>query len=173
MTEHKLMHGHNRRPSDRCRGWLVQEKFDGWRALWTGSKMITREGNEIPIPAELISKLPAGIPLDCELYAGKGGLRRIPGLISSGDWSTLRLVVFDAPNAPGGYAARHAAAVSLVGEMVAPYCKLESIAKLREDLSALWNEGGEGFMLRNPNTSYEFGKRTRNLIKFKRMSDAL
>lgn len=169
------MHGHHRRPSDRCRGWLVQEKFDGIRALWDGAKLVSRDGNEFDAPAPFIAGLPAGRPLDCELFISReGGHCAVDSALKRGQWEGLRLVIFDAPQSAGGYAERHAS-IPVTGNsahLVAEFRKLETIAKLRDELAALQTDGGEGFMLRCPKAPYRAG-RSRKLIKFKRMSDTI
>ena len=43
-------------------GWLMSEKLDGVRAIWTGSKLIIRNGNEFHAPAWFLAQLPCGIP---------------------------------------------------------------------------------------------------------------
>ena len=45
-------------------GWIIQEKFDGFRAFWTGSRLIARSGATINAPAWFTAELPA-MPLDC------------------------------------------------------------------------------------------------------------
>ena len=40
-------------------GWWMSEKLDGIRAYWTGSKLVTRNGNEIHAPAWFTDSLPS------------------------------------------------------------------------------------------------------------------
>ncbi len=147
-------------------GWIVQEKFDGHRAFWTGSRLISRSGAPINAPAWFTAGLPA-MPLDCELYAGRGGFRKVQSVVKStdGDWSALRLVCFDAPAVAGGYAARHAA---IPANIAAPYRGLgaSAVDALAAELAALKANGGEGLMLRNPDAHYTPG-RTTELLKLK------
>jgi len=147
-------------------GWIVQEKFDGHRAFWTGSRLISRSGATINAPAWFTAGLPA-MPLDCELYAGRGGFRKVQSVVKStaGDWSALRLVCFDAPAVAGGYAVRHAA---IPANIAAPYWGLgaSAVDALAAELAALKANGGEGFMLRRPDAEYTWG-RVDSLLKFK------
>jgi len=147
-------------------GWIVQEKFDGFRAFWTGSRLISRSGATINAPAWFTAGLPA-MPLDCELYAGRGGFRKVQSVVKStaGDWSALRLVCFDAPAVVGGYAVRHAA---IPANIAAPYWTIgaSTVDALAAELAALKASGGEGFMLRRPDAEYTWG-RVDSLLKFK------
>ena len=45
-------------------GWLLSEKLDGVRAIWTGSALLTRTGKRIAAPEPLLSLLPDGTALD-------------------------------------------------------------------------------------------------------------
>ena len=51
-------------------GWLMSEKLDGVRALWDGSRLVSRNGNPFPAPAEWLAMLPP-IALDGELWLGR------------------------------------------------------------------------------------------------------
>jgi len=165
MNENDMMNGTDWAGQD-VTGWIFQEKFDGHRAFWTGSRLISRSGATISAPAWFTAGLPA-MPLDCELYAGRGGFRKVQSVVKStaGDWSALRLVCFDAPAVAGGYAVRHAA---IPADIAAPYLGLgaSAVDALAAELAALKANGGEGFMLRNPDAHYTPG-RTADLLKLK------
>ena len=114
MTHLDLMHGQDY-GGQNVAGWLIQEKLDGLRALWTGSALITRSGNRFNAPDWFTAGLPSTL-LDGELYAGRGTLRRLAGRLVSArssadeDWRGVTFNVFDAPNSRGGYVERKAAA---------------------------------------------------------------
>jgi ATP-dependent DNA ligase len=55
---------------DLSRYW-VSEKYDGVRACWDGSQLLSRAGNVIHAPAWFTARLPT-TPLDGELWAGRG-----------------------------------------------------------------------------------------------------
>jgi DNA ligase-1 len=153
-------------------GWLLQEKLDGLRALWTGSALITRNGNHFNAPDWFTAGLPSTL-LDGELYAGRGTLRRLAGRLVSArssageDWRGVTFNVFDAPNSRGGYVERMAA-VNVGGcARVIPFEPLgPSLEAWRPSLARLQSNGGEGFMLREPSAPYCAG-RTASLLKFK------
>jgi len=176
MNAADLMHGKNWTPAFRIRGWIVQEKFNGIRALWTGKELLSREGNVLPAPAWFTAGLPA-MALDCELVLGFE--KDSPATVSNiarnqdGDWSRLMLVIFDAPQVAGGYELRHAAIpISRVGarhRMVAGYRIAPNLRELKSDLYAAHEIGREGFMLRHPSAPYRKGRHS-TLLKFKSRS---
>jgi hypothetical protein len=59
-------------------GWYMSEKFDGQRAIWDGSKFVTRgsssgEPRVYPyVPIWFIALMPPGIPLDGEFFIARG-----------------------------------------------------------------------------------------------------
>ena len=177
VTHLDLMHGRDYAAGQRIAGWLVQEKFDGLRCLWTGTELVSRNGERFNAPAWFTAGLPAGVPLDGELYAGVGSLGRISNLLArhkSGkdvDWQGVRFMVFDAPTVRGCFSDR---AWFLRG-IDAPHTEIvatsavESLTKLRVALKRLHKAGGEGFILRDPSAPYLAG-RTGTVLKFKSKS---
>ena len=57
-------------------GYLVSEKYDGVRAIWDGSKLLSRQGNPIHAPNWFTEPLPKGVVLDGELWAGYGAFQQ-------------------------------------------------------------------------------------------------
>ena len=55
-------------------GWWMSEKLDGVRAYWTGSKFLSRNGNEFKAPGWCCKNCPRA-PLDGELWIGRGAFR--------------------------------------------------------------------------------------------------
>lgn len=175
MTHHDLMHGIDY-AGQRVSGWLVQEKFNGLRALWTGRELVSRTGQRFNAPGWFTAGLP-DCPLDCELYGGVGTLARLSTRLArwkSGrdeDWQGARLKVFDAPEEPGGYLSRWQSVHAWLPRagfhiQLAAVREIESLSMLARDLERLQNEGGEGFMLRDPSAPYVAGRSDR-LLKFK------
>ena len=83
-------------------GWAMSEKLDGVRAYWDGRKLISRQGHPFSPPAGFTRDFPP-YPLDGELYSRRGAFEQISAAVRSanGDWSGIKLHVFDAPQAPG------------------------------------------------------------------------
>lgn len=170
------MHGKNWHGQS-CKGWLVQEKFNGLRALWTGKELVSRNGERFNAPAWFTAGLP-DCPLDGELYGGVGTMEKLSTTIArhkSGkdeDWQGVEFVVFDAPGVAGGYRQRVAGLDYLLGyaahARLAPVWPFKSFTALVKALVNLQAAGGEGFMLRHPKAPYVAG-RTDKLLKFKRL----
>ena len=86
-------------------------------------------------------------------------------------------VVFDAPNAKGGFEDRIAHAKKVVARAEAPHARVldhaqcTGIAHLREELARVEALGGEGLMLRQPGSKYVPGRST-TLLKVKTFHDA-
>jgi len=86
-------------------GWLMSEKFDGFRAVWDGEKFISKNGNVFYAPKEFTKDFPK-VPLDGELWAGREEYQTAASIIKRGtksknynaaDWDKLQYVIFDAP----------------------------------------------------------------------------
>ena len=153
-------------------GWLMSEKLDGVRAIWTGSELVSRNGNKFNAPDWFTAQLPAGVELDGEIYLGRGNFQKVISLIRSADpdWSAVRFCVFDAPKAKGGVESRLAfAADALAGCAVAsviPQRACRDEADLAAELDILVAAGAEGVMLRAPGSRYD-NYRSMNLLKMK------
>lgn len=92
-------------------GWLMSEKYDGYRAIWDGEKFISKYGNVFYAPEEFTKGFPK-VRLDGELWAGREQYQRASSIISrkpqskdynKDDWNELKYVVFDAPGLYKGY----------------------------------------------------------------------
>lgn len=158
-------------------GWWISEKLDGVRAYWDGEKFISRRGNTFTAPPEFTAGLPK-IHLDGELFLGRGkfhegsGIARSPA--SDPRWFRLKFIVFDAPNAPGGFEHRLAYSNKLsLGKYagVMKHSRLESMDQIKQLLDVVIGMKGEGLMARRPFSQYT-RKRTDDLLKIKRWYDA-
>lgn len=69
-----LMHGIEWDCQD-VSGYYASEKLDGCRAFWTGKELLTRSGRVIHAPERVTRRLPAGVPIEGELYAGVNGFQ--------------------------------------------------------------------------------------------------
>src|SRR6185295_11628886 len=87
-------------------GWWMSEKLDGIRAYWDGEAFVSRLGNRFFAPDWFVADLPADT-LDGELWVERKKFARAISIVRSGaggdDWREVRYVVFDAPNASGGF----------------------------------------------------------------------
>ena len=154
--------------------WLMSQKLDGLRAIWTGKELLSREGHAFRPPAWWTAGLPDMV-LDGELYGGPGTLSKVSGMFRrsvpiDAEWRAVRLHVYDAPEARGGIVEREAAyRVALDGGGVAvavEHVRCIGVEHLVEVAAGILAAGGEGVCLRHPSASYQPG-RSRNLVKFK------
>jgi DNA ligase-1 len=153
-------------------GLWMSEKFDGVRAVWTGAELLTRTGNRIDCPAWFTAGLPV-VPLDGELWAGRGNFQRAKGMAQSlgrvGGWEGMQFAVFDAPQS-GPFEERQA---TLQAAFPPHVCVVQHVRCTdREHLAAeflrISQAGGEGIMLRIPRSPYLFDARSRYWMKVKR-----
>lgn len=160
-------------------GWWISEKLDGVRAVWDCRQLRTRTGNVIRAPEWFLRSLPAGEPLDGELWIGRGRFQETVSVVQSRDagqaWQQVRYAAFDAPMVLGGFEDRLAAMRdSLAGDgpaYVLPQRQCSGHADLLEELASVEQQGGEGVMLRQPGSVYE-RKRSGTLLKVKTFHDA-
>lgn len=162
-------------------GWLVSEKYDGVRALWNGRQLRFRSGIAIAAPAWFTARLPA-VPLDGELWMGRGQFEALSGAVrrqqpEDAAWRAVRYMVFDLPQAGGGFAARHAQLVALVHRhgwtalrAVEQHTMADSQA-LQRRLDEVVKAGGEGLVLRRVDAGYAPG-RDASMLKLKPVRDA-
>lgn len=161
-------------------GWWMSEKLDGIRAYWDGECFVSRLGNKFFAPDWFTEDLPADT-LDGELWVGRKMFQKTTSIVRSGaaghEWKTVQYVVFDAPNARGGFEDRLAHAQKVLARSGAPHARwLEHVPcdgfdHLREELARVEGLGGEGLMLRRPGSKYEIG-RSNSLLKVKTFHDA-
>ncbi|MGF1741379.1 DNA ligase [Vibrio profundum] len=161
--------------------YWVSEKFDGIRAIWTGSILVTRSGKQINAPDWFTSQLP-NIKLDGELWAGRKGFYKVQQTVldkrpNDQMWRMVRYMVFDLPDHQGDFIQRYKALqaqfksgrnthVSYVEQF-----PVENQASLTDLLEQISNSGGEGLMLRNKHSDYQ-SSRSDDLLKIKQSQDA-
>jgi DNA ligase-1 len=160
-------------------GWLFSEKLDGVRAVWDGYQFWSRSGNPINVPDSFVRDFPQ-VTLDGELYGGRQNFDTTSGIVRTKNgtyeqWQTLNFHVFDCPDMEQyPFTERYGYLQKLIqGRCHLKLCEQTPINKadIPEKLAECIAEGGEGLMLRKPDSLYEF-KRTSSLLKVKQMHDA-
>jgi DNA ligase 1 len=166
-------------PKIDIKGWWLSEKLDGVRGYWTGKEMISRSGNPFHVPAWFTKNFPA-TPLDGELWIGRRKFSELVGTIRrklpDAGWEKVRYLIFDAPQAEGGFEKRLDFARRWFQQHPNPYSEVlkqqicENEMQLRRKLAEVEALGGEGMMLRKPNSAYTVG-RSYDLLKVKTFED--
>lgn len=90
---------------------MLSEKLDGMRMVWTGSKMYTRNGNEIHFPPYFVAGWPKSY-LDGELWLERDEFQKLMSIARKSvpneeDWRKVKYMVFDAPGLNLGFKGRY------------------------------------------------------------------
>lgn len=160
--------------------YWVSEKFDGVRAYWDGSQLLTRQGNVIHAPRWFYDKLPAQ-PLDGELWIGRGKFEQTVSTVRkkiprNKEWAAIRYMIFDLPGSSQPFNKRLEQLRILLSDpqspiQLIPHWKASSHVSLQQKLEQLAINNGEGFMLHRGNSVYKAG-RNNDILKLKIFSDA-
>lgn len=152
--------------------WAISEKLDGIRAYWDGFRFESRLGNEFYAPNWFKERMPL-YPCDGELFAGIGEFNRCVSSVKGNkpSFEGVVYVVYDSP-CDGDYIQRMGSIVGECNDLWRKHHQYEATSEefLDDFHDMIEAQGGEGLMLRNLRTPYEF-KRTNNLLKVKRFID--
>lgn len=170
--------------------WVMSEKLDGVRALWNPEQgeFLSRTGKVLHAPpAWLAAFRQVYIPLDGELFAGRGRFQDCVSLVrrkqvSDADWlgKGLKYVVFDSYLNPAeSFTHRLGRANYMLSANIPdclarihPHIQCTSHSDAQTFYSRIRKAGGEGVMLRLRTAPYEF-RRSPNLLKWKGCIDGL
>ncbi|MCB1755330.1 MAG: DNA ligase [Gammaproteobacteria bacterium] len=160
--------------------YLVSEKYDGVRAYWDGSRLISRAGNRFEAPPWFTRSFPP-VPLDGELWLARGQFERLSGIVRRQNdpqgWREVHYMVFDLPQAAGGFADRYRQLQKLLAKSPAEHLQLveqqpvTDRPTLMRRLDEVIAGGGEGLMLQRRDAVYR-GGRSNDLVKLKAWRDA-
>ena len=160
-------------------GWWMSEKLDGVRAYWDGKIFISRLGNRYVAPDWFVEGLP-DTPLDGELWIGRKSFQRTTSIVRRQDrtdlWKEVKYLVFDAPSLKDPFEKRIQACQDLLARNPKfaawhPHERCSGVDHLKAELARVNGLGGEGLMLRKPESEYEAG-RSPTLLKVKPQDDA-
>lgn len=161
-------------------GMLMSEKLDGVRAYWNGTDFISRLGNRFHAPEWFTRNLPR-IPLDGELWIKAGWFQETVSIVrrqdEPEDWAQISFMCFDAPDMPGTFKERYYQLQEMRPRInnrwfnIVGHQECASQAHLMAFLRTVEGRGGEGVMLRDPNSRYVRG-RSSTLLKVKSFYDA-
>ena len=167
-------------PSIDPTGWWISEKYDGLRGYWDGQKLWSRKGTAIHAPDYFLAELPKDIALDGELWIGRGQFEETISTVLSQTpddrWKRVHFMVFDAPKTKGTFEERVrfiAATLPKENQFAKPVVQYpcKGTAHLLAERDRVVAAGGEGLMLRQPESAYET-RRSPTLLKVKPQDDA-
>ena len=157
------------------------EKLDGIRAIWTGKRLVTRNGNPIHAPEWFVEPLPP-YPLEGELWAGRGNFHLVQQTVldtkpTDAAWRKIDYMLFDMPEAAGDYQKRYHNVIYFTRASKRDHIKyiehtpIKSETELFGYLDSIDSAKGEGVMLRKITSRYQAG-RSNDLLKLKKHQDA-
>ncbi len=163
----------------------MSEKFDGVRASWDGKTLRTRTGNSISAPRWFLEQLPKNLGLDGELFGGPGRFAHTNGTVQrkreiiEEEWKNIVYMVFDVcdpkwlhtPFDKRCAQLRKVMPENQANVFMVPHVPVASTRNLYDFYQTILARGGEGVMLRNPQSVYE-QRRSKQLLKFKPILDA-
>jgi DNA ligase-1 len=162
------------------RGWWMSEKYDGIRGYWNGSQLVSRVGNVLAAPPWFTDNFPH-VPLDGELWIGRRSFADLSRIVldqvpDEVGWKRVRYMIFDAPQAGGGFEDRLDFARQWFDRhpnayvTIAAHERCKDAEHVQQKLTAIEAQGGEGLILRRPQSPYTVG-RSRDILKVKRYRD--
>ncbi|GAA0824887.1 DNA ligase [Marinomonas arenicola] len=160
--------------------FLISEKYDGVRGIWTGSELLSRTGKRIHAPSWFTEALP-NVWLDGELWSKRGDFQFIASVTSKAspidsEWRQLQYLVFDAPDYEHTFLERSRRYRHLVTQLNVPFVvaveqfTLADNQQLAERLEQYVRRGAEGLMLHRKSAMFS-GGRSDNLLKLKPFMD--
>lgn len=161
-------------------GWWMSEKYDGLRSYWDGQQLWSRKGKAIHAPDYFLAELPPDVVLDGELWIARGKFEETSSTVLSKTpddrWKRVRFMVFDAPQVEGTFEQRMEFLQRVLPQdnrfaKVVAQERCEGTAQLLAERDRVVSEGGEGLMLRRPESKYET-RRSPTLLKVKPFDDA-
>lgn len=156
----------------------MSEKLDGVRGFWDGKQLLSRQGLPLAAPDYFINNFPP-FAIDGELFSERGKFEEISATVRSSNpkgWYKLKLHIFDVPNAEGDLFARLSVLERYLQENPAPHIQIIEQIPVKDNvhLNAFFSEiqrlGGEGVVVRNPNSPYIQG-RSAQILKLKAVDD--
>jgi DNA ligase-1 len=165
-------------------GWWISEKLDGVRCYWNGKTFISRTGKPYYPPDFFTSNLPPDISLDGELWLGRKQFQECVSIARCSDngkndmqrWHKMKYMIFDVPCLDLPFEERISFLHAVVQTVQNPYLtiveqvKCQGLEHMFKVLEQVEKKGGEGIMLRKPQSFYQ-GTRSNILLKVKTFMD--
>jgi DNA ligase-1 len=161
--------------------YWVSEKYDGVRAIWNGTQLVSRGGNIYHAPKWFIQNFPKQ-KLDGELWIARQKFELVVSTVrdKSPDgkaWRKVKFMVFDMPELPTSFDDRLKQMKIAINNINTPWVKIVKQWKvanhstLMKELAVITKAGAEGLMLHKGSSLYK-GKRSGDLLKVKPYQDA-
>jgi len=156
-------------------GWVMSEKLDGVRAYWDGEKLLTRSGHIIHAPKWFTKGYPP-FEIDGELWTKRGDFENIVSIVRdrvpSDKWREVKHYIFEVPHAKGALFERLKRVKSYESSIIKiiPQIKIKNKKDLQRFLKEVEEKGGEGVVVRDPNTLY-IDRRSNKALKVKTFLD--
>eukprot|EP01114_Cavostelium_apophysatum_P022336 TRINITY_DN8047_c0_g1_i1.p1 TRINITY_DN8047_c0_g1~~TRINITY_DN8047_c0_g1_i1.p1 ORF type:complete len:636 (-),score=14.49 TRINITY_DN8047_c0_g1_i1:53-1960(-) len=157
------------RPNFFPQNWLLSEKIDGIRFLWTGKGLYSRRGLAIPCPPSISDQLPRDMQLEGDLWITRNARFRSKDVLRSHDWNNMKIMVSDAPKLDKPYIDR----LEILRSRFPPDHKTIQVVETKSSSSAemimesfvdVINRQGFGLILRDPSARYVAGKSAASLL---------
>jgi len=164
------------------KGLMMSEKLNGVRAVWTGKELKSRSDKPIYAPSWFLKTLPINVPLNGELFLNRGKFEDTTSIVKkkvpiNNEWKKVKFMAFNTPTTkPIKFSNRYNKLKSLESIICENLkdCPFQLVSQtevknknhLKKEYNRVLELGGEGMMLRNPNSLYE-QKRTKSLLKVK------
>ncbi|MBW6520614.1 MAG: DNA ligase [Desulfoarculaceae bacterium] len=160
-------------------GWLVSEKLDGVRGYWDGKRLLSKNGNPLQAPETFYHNFPP-FALEGELWGGRGSFEKTVAIVkrqqAHDGWLELKFAIFDVPREAGGFVQRLQKAKDWFDKhpssfaFVIPQKTVQEKRQLQAELQQVEKLGGEGLIVRKPDTLYSRG-RSHEILKVKSFLD--
>ena len=158
-------------------GMMMSEKLDGVRAWWDGKRFVSRLGNTYFAPDWFVKTMPNTV-LDGELWMERKAFQKTVSIVrrqdAGNEWRKIRYFVFDAPTVRQPFCVRYEMLAELTNKVmyasVLEHVVCKGLAQMKKALAIVEKKGGEGLMLRDPESLPSAG-RSQALLKVKSFLD--
>lgn len=150
-------------------GWFISEKYWDVRVMWDGSQFWTRAGNIVTAPDWFTAGLPHDQHLDGGIYAGRAGFNAASAAVRFGAFDQRHsFLIYDRADIEGTWPERLASVCHRCATAeVIPWEVCRDRTHLIETMQAIQGAGGEGCVIRSPDSHrYAIG-RSRRVLKVK------
>lgn len=161
-------------------GWVMSEKLDGIRGFWNGRELLTRGGQRIMAPDWFTQHYPP-FAIDGELWTKRGDFEQISSIVRRKNaderWRKITHQIFEVPNQQGGLLDRLAVLRDYLQTKpqnpirIIQQQRITQQSQVKQFLQEITQQGGEGAVVRNPDTAYQTG-RLSSALKVKKYLDS-